>query len=88
MTDDLRERIDLLPDIDPLELRDLAYTLLTRAEKAEALLRDLVDPDDCWFDHNGGCQAHGYLSLEPGELCPHAEAKSLLAALNPPEETT
>ena len=44
------------------------------------LVRDLLDSDDCWFDHHGGCQAHGYLSLEPGEQCPHAEAKALLAA--------
>tara|TARA_R110001606_G_scaffold297277_1_gene445030 strand:- start:5145 stop:5390 length:246 start_codon:yes stop_codon:yes gene_type:complete len=42
------------------------------------LLADLVDPDDCWFDHRGGCQAHGYLDLEPGVLCPHHEAKQLL----------
>lgn len=44
------------------------------------LLRSLIDPDNCWFDHNGGCQAHGFLSLEPGEKCPHAQAKELLAA--------
>ncbi|MGI5247600.1 hypothetical protein [Dactylosporangium sp. CA-139066] len=44
------------------------------------LIRDLLDSDDCWFDHHGGCQAHGYLSLEPGEQCPHAEAKALLDA--------
>ncbi len=44
------------------------------------LIRDLVDADPCWFDHHGGCQAHGYLSLEPGEKCPHAEAKEILAA--------
>lgn len=44
------------------------------------LLRSLVNEDDpCWFDHHGGCQAHGYLSLEPGEKCPQAEAKELLA---------
>lgn len=43
------------------------------------LLRSLVDEDNCWFDHHGGCQAHGFLSLEPGEKCPHAEAKELLA---------
>lgn len=43
------------------------------------LLRDMIDPDPCWFDHHGGCQAHGYLSLRPGELCPHHEAKELLA---------
>ncbi len=44
------------------------------------LLADLVDRDDCWFDHHGGCQAHGYLSLEQGEKCPQHEAKELLAA--------
>lgn len=44
------------------------------------LIRDLLDSDDCWFDHHGGCQAHGYLSLGPGEQCPHAEAKALLDA--------
>jgi hypothetical protein len=44
------------------------------------LIADLVDSDDCWFDHHGGCQAHGYLSLEPGEKCPQQEAKELLAA--------
>lgn len=43
------------------------------------LLRSLVDEDNCWFDHHGGCQAHGFLSLEPGQLCPHEEAKQLLA---------
>lgn len=50
-----------------------------RAEAALGLLADLTDPDDCWFDHHGGCQAHGFLSLEPGEQCPHAQAKALLA---------
>ena len=43
------------------------------------LIADLVDPDPCSFDHHGGCQAHGYLSLEPGEVCPQAEAKQWLA---------
>lgn len=42
-------------------------------------LRDLIDPGKCWFDHHGGCQEHGYLSLEQGDLCPHEEAKRLLA---------
>jgi hypothetical protein len=46
------------------------------------LLRSLTDPDDCSFDHHGGCQAHGFLSLEPGELCPHAEAKQVLHAVS------
>lgn len=45
------------------------------------LLRSLVNEGDpCWYDHHGGCQAHGYLSLELGEKCPHAEAKEILAA--------
>jgi len=44
------------------------------------LLDSLIDADECWFDHHGGCQAHCYLSLEPGELCPMQEAKNLLAA--------
>ncbi len=48
------------------------------------LVRDLVDDEPCQFDHHGGCQAHGFLSLEPGELCPHAEAKALLAAYPAP----
>ncbi len=50
--------------------------------KALDLIRDLTDRDGCWFDHHGGCQAHGYLSLEPGEKCPQQEAKELLAANN------
>jgi hypothetical protein len=45
-----------------------------------ALLADLTDPDECSFDHHGGCQAHGYLSLEPGEKCPQREAKEWAAA--------
>jgi hypothetical protein len=48
-------------------------------ERLIALIEDLVDPWDCWYDHRGGCQAHGYLSLKEGEQCPHAEAKELLA---------
>lgn len=58
-----------------------------RADKATALLRDLVDADDCWFDHHGGCQAHGYLSLEPGERCPQAEAQELIARIDGKETT-
>lgn len=47
------------------------------------LIADLVDDGECRFDHHGGCQEHGYLELEPGELCPHAEAKQLLAEHEP-----
>ncbi|MFD3426113.1 hypothetical protein [Nocardia fluminea] len=38
-----------------------------------------MDANDCEFDHHGGCQMHGYLDLEPGEMCPQAEAKQWLA---------
>jgi len=44
-------------------------------EAAARLIRELTDPEDCQFDHHGGCQAHGYLSLGPGEVCPQLEAK-------------
>jgi hypothetical protein len=40
------------------------------------LIRDLTDPDDCWFDHHGYCQAHGWTDLD--RRCPHARAKELL----------
>lgn len=53
---------------------------VARAEQLAQLVRDLTDPDPCYFDHHGGCQAHGYLSLRPGEKCPHAEAKELLGS--------
>jgi hypothetical protein len=45
------------------------------------LLNDIVDRDDCSFDDNGGCQAHGYPDLGGGVQCPHQEAKEVLAAL-------
>jgi hypothetical protein len=44
------------------------------------LLSALVDESPCEFDHHGGCQAHGYISLQPGEECPQAELKRLLAS--------
>lgn len=59
-------------------------TRVPQLAEARRLLAALVDPDECWFDHNGGCQAHGFLSLEPGEVCPNELAKRLLAA--EPEE--
>lgn len=46
---------------------------------SRSLLESLVSDDDCDFDHHGGCQAHLYLSLEPGEKCPQQQLKDLLA---------
>jgi len=57
-------------------------TITAQRDQLMTLVRDLADPDECWFDHHGGCQAHGYLNLGPGELCPHAEAKELLATID------
>ncbi len=51
---------------------------MEQTERLLALINDLTDPDDCEYDHNGGCQAHGYLDLD-GEKCPHEEAKEILA---------
>jgi hypothetical protein len=57
---------------------------IRRLKRPSPTLLDLIerfgiDPAPCGFDLNGGCQAHGYLSLEPGEKCPQREAKDLLA---------
>jgi hypothetical protein len=42
------------------------------------LLESLVSVEACQFDHHGGCQAHLYLTLEPGEKCPQQELKELI----------
>lgn len=44
--------------------------------EATELVAALTDPEDCSFDHHGGCQSHGYLDLKPGEMCPQLEAKA------------
>lgn len=50
------------------------------------LLTELVDPDPCRFDHHGGCQAHA--TGREDYTCPHADAKTLLAALGLTAEET
>lgn len=45
---------------------------------AANLVAELVDVENCSFDHHGGCQAHGYLSLKPGETCPQHDAKEFV----------
>lgn len=70
----------------PSEKFDHEDTFDTWAAKVKAearaellpLIRDLVEPDSCWLDHHGGCQEHGYLSLQPGQVCPHRDAQDLL----------
>jgi hypothetical protein len=75
------ERIaDAVLAVRDRELSDLRHEVERRQRRivaAEALLRDLVDPDPCVYDHNGGCQAHGWLQGR----CAHARARALLDAL-------
>jgi len=70
--------LKVLAAVLPAHERMVREQVAAEHDRLKAVLRDLTDPDPCWFDHNGGCQAHGYLWLEPGERCPHAEAKELL----------
>lgn len=42
------------------------------------VMESLVDENECWFDHHGGCQEHGFLSLSPGEVCPNERAKQII----------
>lgn len=72
------------------EWRQTAYDLAAERDAARAevdtlrmLVRDLYDPDPCEFDHRGGCQAHGYLTLEPGQTCPQHDAQQVVALLDP-----
>ncbi|MGW7398072.1 hypothetical protein ACWGH7_16425 [Streptomyces cyaneofuscatus] len=55
-----------------------------RLALVESLVADFVDPDPCWFDHHGYCQAHGWVGTDPG--CPHGRAKDL--GLEETEEAT
>ena len=59
---------------------DVVKQRWTPLDAPNDLLSALVDESPCEFDHHGGCQAHGYISLQPGEECPQAELKRLLAS--------
>lgn len=52
---------------------------MTRSLVSVDFLDSLVEEEECRFDHHGGCQEHGYLSLQQGEKCPQFELKELLA---------
>ncbi len=49
--------------------------LLAELETALAIIDALADPDPCWYDHGGGCQAHGQGS---DERCADARAQEFL----------
>ena len=48
--------------------------------KAGEIILDLVDGDDCYFDHHGYCQAHGWMDESE---CPHSRAKKWLKKNRP-----
>ena len=58
-------------------LRASAGTEATRnlQDALYQVIDDLTDPDDCWYDHHGYCQAHMWFETDP--VCPHARAKEL-----------
>lgn len=61
-----------------VETPDDASSSLATVEVPVDLLASLIDDEECWFDHHGGCQAHGYLSLAPGEKCPQMELRDIV----------
>ena len=67
------------PDV-ALEKFDSWLTRHDEKQRAElyGLIASLIDDEPCSFDHGGGCQAHGYLYLEQGDICPQQQAKNLL----------
>lgn len=95
VTEPLREIAGLRAELDALAAeRDQLRRQLEAAEAQPAdreqlltLIADLASDDECEYDRRGGCQTHSYLSLRPGELCPHAEARELLAARPGPLES-
>lgn len=50
------------------------WTVSTEVERLRALVADLVDEDECHYDHHGYCQAHS-LHERP---CPHERARTIL----------
>ncbi|WP_329376157.1 hypothetical protein [Streptomyces sp. NBC_01483] len=53
--------------------------LLDRVAELEALVQGMTDPDPCYFDHHGYCQAHGWAATSPA--CPHGRAQALFPEL-------
>lgn len=57
---------------------DEIHRLRAERDQLRRLLADILDDSDCRFDHHGGCQEHGFLWLDRGEVCPNHEARELL----------
>jgi threonine synthase len=56
------------------DLRNAGMVVMSRD-----LAESMVEEDECSWDHNHSCQAHGYFYLPQGAKCPQAELKELLA---------
>lgn len=57
------------------ELVTNARLLNARVAELEELVKQLADPDPCWFDHHGHCQVHGWPYTEPS--CPDGRANKM-----------
>lgn len=64
------------------EWRQAAADVAVECNMYRDLAKDLYDNDECWFDHHGGCQAHGWLEPGPGEECPDGRAQRLFEGGN------
>lgn len=60
-----------------LEACDPATVL--RLIEVAAVVPELIDQDECSYDHHGYCQAHAWFHTEPS--CPQARAKAALRNL-------
>lgn len=81
VTSDIEGPVDAIAEaLLPLVAAERAAETRTAAD----LIADLTDPDPCWYDHHGYCQAHGWFATDPS--CPHARAKALRARADATEE--
>jgi hypothetical protein len=51
-------------------------------DQVRELVDDLTDPDGCYYDHHGYCQAHGWMETDPA--CPQLRAKLWLHPIDAP----
>ncbi len=64
----------------PTEVYWALQAAAAQIERLHDLIACVADESPCWFDHHGGCQEHGFLSLKAGERCPMGEIQELIAA--------
>lgn len=73
-TEQLTRWIEHVDYADGPESRAMAEELL----RLRCLLSEFVTDSRCHFDHNGSCQEHDFYEIEPGAMCPNAEALQYL----------